>query len=637
MSMLESKSGETWCHSSYDPDRSIIDSFNAQTNLRPDAVALVQDGRRLTYRQLAAQAGRLAGTLRAAGARKGDRIAIHSARSIEMVAAQLAVMSIGAAFVPIDPASPEALQRSILDEAGIGIILSGAGIAQGHPLAAGRTVITLAPSDTTPQVPSAALPAPEDAPGPEDLAYVIYTSGSTGRPKGVMVAHRGICRLVKGQDYADMGPDQVILCLAAVGFDVIMAEIYGAILNGGTLAILPDPTPSLDRIGEVIRRDGVTFAYITAGLFHVIAEHRPEILAPLEQVCPCGDVLSETHVRRVRDLLPGLRIINGYGPTENSVFTCCYEIDAGWTGGPVPIGRGLAHDRLFILDDDLRPVPAGEVGQLAVGGAGVGIGYLGRPDLTAAAFVPFRAGGFAGTVYLTGDLVQMRPDGVVCFRGRIDRQIKVNGQRVELDAVEHAMRADPAVEDAAAVAARRPDGTRQIVAFVKPARADAPPRDLPAAILARLREVLPPAALPSQILIRDVFPLSASGKVDRKKLAAELAAPAATGDAPPPEAARDVIRAAWAEVLGKAVADDDRTFFDLGGTSLQLIAVHARLQERLGRKFDIARLFEAPRIRDLERLIGAEASAPAQDAAPDPVAASRAAMMRRRPRRRMGP
>ncbi|WP_341367374.1 non-ribosomal peptide synthetase [Yoonia sp. BS5-3] len=612
-------------HCVFDLDATIPSLFCAQAQHCPDKIAVVQDGRRISYADLAGQAAGVANALLASGIRKGDRVAILAHRSVDAVAAQLGVTAIGAAFVPLDPDAPQQHLRQVIAEAQAKTILAGPG--QVTAVMDQTPVISLDIAPATQADFEALVSTNAAAITAADLAYVIYTSGSTGRPKGVMVAHRGVCRLVRGQSYADLGPDQVMLNMAAVGFDASIGEIYSAVLNGGTLAILPDPAPSLDRIEEVIAENQVTIAYITAGLFHIIAEHRPQILAPLRQVFPCGDVLSETHVKRMRAALPHLRMINGYGPTENTVFTCCYPIDENWTGGPVPIGRGLNHDHLFVLDEGLEPLPAGEIGQLAVGGAGVGIGYLGRPDLTDASFVTLQTDDFQGRVYLTGDLVAMDGDGIVRFHGRSDRQVKINGQRVELDTVEYALRQDGDIQDAAVVALRRPDQSQQIVAFVKPAPYLDGNTDLATDVLSRLRTAIPAAAVPSQLMIRDSFPLSASGKVDRKALLAALET-RQTIKPVQPASLGGVIRQVWQDILSCEITDENRTFFELGGTSLQLIAAHALLQERLGRTFDIALMFEAPRIRALEQRLDAPQTSD------DPIAARRAAMARSRKRSR---
>ena len=624
-------------HDCFDPTASIDGLFLSQVAHRPEKTAIIEGTRALSYRQLAERVAAVALELERAKVRKGDIVAILSRRSIELVAAELAILSVGAAFVALDPGHPVDHLRGILREAAPVVVLihgeqaalAGAIVGTDYPVI-GLTMSAVAD-------PEAVLASRHrntaQGPCPEDLAYVIYTSGSTGRPKGVMVPHRGVCRLVRGQDYADLGPDQVVLHMAAVAFDASIIEIYSALLNGGALAILPDAAPSLDRIAEVLADNQVTTAFITAGLFHVIAEHQVDALAPLSQVIPCGDVLSEYVVNKVMTRHHGLRIINGYGPAENTVGTCFHTIDRSrWTGGPVPIGSGLAHDRLFILDDDNQPLPAGEIGQLAVGGAGLALGYLGRPDLTAEKFPHVDFPGFRGRVYLTGDLARIDGEGVAWFHGRADRQIKINGQRVELDEVEHALRRQTGVDDAAAVPYRRPDGTRQVVAVV--ASATGNPAALIDRVLSGMRRSVPAAMVPSLVVVRPALPLSHSGKVDRKRILAELTAAGQPGaQRPLPPVGCSAVRAAWQEVLGRTDLSEDRTFFDHGGTSLQLIAVHSILQEQLNREFDIALLFEFTRLRDLEQQLATVKPAEGAAPPPDPIAQRRAAMARVRNRK----
>jgi hypothetical protein len=283
-----------------------------------------------------------------------------------------------------------------------------------------------------------------------------------------------------------------------------------------------------------------------------------------------------------------------------------------------PIGTPSARDRAFVLDEDGRPAPAGQLGQLAVGGDGLALGYLNRPELTAARFIHVDFPDYRGRLYLTGDLARTHEDGIFTFHGRVDRQVKINGHRVELDAVEHHLRRHPAVADAAALDLAYPDGARKLVAFMKPSAPDAGP-DLADAILGWARETLPSQMVPAQLQICAEFPLTASDKVDRKRLILELekASRHGSGETVPAAAPQDadtaaVARQVWAEILGLSDVPDDRTFFDLGGTSLQLVNAHAAMERLLGRSFDIAKLFEAPRIRDLARLLAGEAASPHQ-------------------------
>lgn len=624
-------------HACHDPAATIDRLFLSQVAHRPDKTAIIEGARALSYHQLAKRVAAVALELERAKVRKGDIVAILSRRSIELVAAELAVLSLGAAFVALDPGHPADHLRRILGEAAPVVVLTHSEqvVLAGEVVGTDYPVIGLTASDVSD--PEAVLAAcqrdPARRPSPDDLAYVIYTSGSTGRPKGVMVPHRGVCRLVRGQDYADLGPDQVVLHMAAVAFDASIIEIYSALLNGGTLAVLADTAPSLDRIAEVLADNRVTTAFFTAGLFHVIVEHQVDSLAPLSQVIPCGDVLSEYVVNKVMTRHRALRIINGYGPAENTVGTCFHTIDpTRWTGGPVPIGTGLAHDRLFILDDDNQPLPTGVIGQLAVGGAGLALGYLGRPDLTAEKFPHVEFAGFCGRVYLTGDLARIDSQGVAWFHGRVDRQIKINGQRVELDEVEHALRRQTGVDDAAAVPYRRPDGTRQVVAVV--ASATGNPAALVDRVLSGMRRSVPAAMVPSLVVVRPALPLSHSGKVDRKRILEELTAASQTSTPSPwPPVSCSAVRAAWQEVLGRTDLNEDRTFFDHGGTSLQLIAVHSILQERLHREFDIALLFEFPRLRDLEARLAQPEPVAGAAPPPDPIAQRREAMAQLRNRK----
>ncbi len=347
----------------------------------------------------------------------------------------------------------------------------------------------------------------------------MYTSGSTGRPKGVVVPHRAVLRLVLGNDFAALGADQVILQLAPLSFDASTFEVWGALLNGARLAVVADPYPSCEDIGAAIARHRASTLWLTAGLFHLMVDHNLEGLAPLQQLLAGGDVLSPAHVVRALRALPGCRLVNGYGPTENTTFSCCYTIPRDYAGdAPVPIGRPIRQTEARVLDEALRPVAAGEPGELCLAGAGLALGYWNRPELTAQAFVTQPGSGTR--LYRTGDRVRVRTDGNLEFLGRVDRQVKVNGKRVELDEVEARLRATGLVQDAAVVCAPASAGAqRHIAAFVT---AGAP---LDSGALRRaLREELPDYMMPASITQLPALPLSPSGKIDRARL--PLAAPA---------------------------------------------------------------------------------------------------------------
>ena len=344
---------------------------------------------------------------------------------------------------------------------------------------------------------------------------MMYTSGSTGCPKGVMIPHRGIVRLVSDCNFVNLGREEVILHLAPLSFDASTFELWGALLNGGKLVILPAPHPSLNDIAEAIRVNGVTTLWLTAGLFHLMVESCLDGLRPLRQLIVGGDVLSPPHVAKALKALPSCRIVNGYGPTENTTFTCCYAIPQNTPpSGPIPIGSAIQDTTVYVLDADRRPVPVGEEGELYAGGAGVALGYLNQPELTAERFVddPF-ARRTGARLYRTGDRVRQRPDGTIEFLGRADRQIKLSGKRVELDAIEAHLRAEETVRDAAVVARVDSAGRRSVAAFVTP-------RDLdPHALRRSLRARLPDFMVPASITVVQSLPLSPNGKVDRAQLA----------------------------------------------------------------------------------------------------------------------
>jgi amino acid adenylation domain-containing protein len=273
----------------------------------------------------------------------------------------------------------------------------------------------------------------------------MYTSGSTGAPKGVVVPHRAVLRLVLAADFVELGPAETLLHLAPAAFDASTLEIWGALLTGGRLALFPPEPPSLEALAAFLRRHGVTTAWLTAGLFHQMVDAGPEALAGLRQLLAGGDALSVPHVGRLLRAHPSLALVNGYGPTENTTFSCCHRVhpdDA--ERASIPIGRPIPGSTARVLDAAMRPVPVDVPGELYVGGDGLARGYLGAPGPTAARYLPDPFGGPPGArLYRTGDRARWRPDGTLEFLGRIDQQVKIRGYRVEPGEVEAALCATP--------------------------------------------------------------------------------------------------------------------------------------------------------------------------------------------------
>ena len=559
-----------------------------------DAIRLT--GRAATYRELADRADVIADRLAAAGVGYGDIVGLYLCRREDAIAAMLGVLKLGAAYLPFDGAYPVRLLRYIYeDSAPRAMLVDDEMLRAQSPFWTGPafSLDSLERDRESPVLPCAAAPV-----RPDDLAYVMYTSGSTGRPKGVMVSHRGVLRLVIGNHYATLDETEVLLQLAPLSFDASTFEIWGALLNGGCLAIMAEGRPSPDGIGAAIALHGVSTLWLTAGLFHLMVEHQLDGLRPLRQLLAGGDVLSPLHVERALTALPHCRLFNEYGPTENTTFTCCHSITLeDCRPGPVPIGRPIARTQVHVLDEALCPVPGCGEGELYIGGDGVALGYLNRPDLTAERFIPDPFGRQPGArLYRSGDRVRLRPDGLLEFLGRVDRQVKVNGKRVELDEIEASLRRAPQVEDAAAVAYPGSDGQARISAYIVPSQGgDA---DLMRRLLDFLRAELPDYMVPGSVTLLDALPLGATGKVDRSKL--PLPQGGARGRSPNAELPRDRTAAAlvaiWRQVLGRDDFGLEDNFFDLGGTSLQLIRAHALIKASLEEELSLLDMFSHPRI-----------------------------------------
>ncbi|MDP2334425.1 MAG: non-ribosomal peptide synthetase [Reyranella sp.] len=574
--------------------------FAASARSAAASVAIVQGAKSLTYAELDRRSNQLARLLRRQGVGTASVVALHAGRSIASLLSILATLKAGGAYMPLDAAAPIAYHDWILRDCGADLVLSGKGTAGDFATPTMSLEAALAAADAE------AGTALDGTCRPADIACIMYTSGSTGRPKGVLIPHRAVVRLVTDQSYAHFGADEIFLHNAPLAFDASSFEIWGTLLHGARGILIKDDRASLQSIADTIRDNGVTTAWFTAGLFHALIDHQLEALRGVRQILAGGDVLSPTHILRAQTAHPDCQLINGYGPTENTTFTCCYRIPrTGWGGGPVPIGTPIHGTYVRLLDDDMKPVADGEIGMLYAGGLGLASGYLGDAKHSATQFVPdpLRAGSM---LYRTGDLGRRRPDGNLDFAGRRDRQVKIDGKRVELGEIEEALRRSSGVADAVVTVAAGDGATPLLTGYVKPAASDEDRAKLVSEARAGLALTLPPHMRPSQIVVLDAFPLTPNGKIDQERLPAARptemsAATVASGHA------ERILSGILARVLGLDVIGRDTNFFDLGATSLKLVEAHA-LIARVWPGVEVLALFQHPNIRVLAQAIEGRAT-----------------------------
>ncbi|HVT57970.1 MAG TPA: amino acid adenylation domain-containing protein, partial [Thermoanaerobaculia bacterium] len=644
--------------SSYPRQAALEELFGAVAARSPAAVAVECGELRLSYGELERRARALAARLAALGVGPERLVGICLERSPELIVAVLASLQAGGAYLPLDPALPAERLGWMLADAGAAVVVTGGAAAAALPVGPWRLLDLSLEAAPAPEAaaevraPAAAGPGTEGGGGGDRLAYLMYTSGSTGTPKGVAVVHRAVARLVLGADCARFGPEEVWLQLAPASFDASTLEIWGALLHGGRLVIHPPRTPAPEELGEAIARHGVTSLWLTAGLFHQMVEANPAGLRPLRQLLAGGDVLSPAHVERALAALPECRLINGYGPTEGTTFTCCHALplgrDGGWTGRSVPLGRPIANSRVYLLGAGGEPVPVGVAGELHAGGDGLARGYWGRPELTAERFVPDPFGPPGARLYRTGDLARHLPDGRLEFLGRLDSQVKVRGFRIEPGEIEAVLAAHPEVRqaavwvhDAAPPAAdlagaaggargrQVPGGDRRLVAYVVPQRAAAPAAA--GELRAFLAERLPEAMIPAAFVTLAELPLTANGKVDRRALPApQWGRPAAAAVfVAPHNPVEELLAGIFEEVLGVAPVGVEDDFFALGGHSLLATKLVSRVRRSLDVELPVAALFSNPTVAAVARELGARAepagpgapAEPLRPRPPDPAAA----------------
>ncbi|MEQ1850674.1 MAG: amino acid adenylation domain-containing protein [Chthoniobacteraceae bacterium] len=585
----------------YPRDLCVHQLFEAQAARTPEAVALVFEDQRVTYRDLNRKANRLAHHLRGQGVGPESLVGICIDRSVEMIVGLLGILKAGGAYLPLDASFPAERLAMMLEDTRATVILTTGRLRQNLP-ANGAAVICIDQDGPPP------APGSDDNPAAsvtaESLAYVMFTSGSTGRPKGVSIIHRGIVRLVTATDYVEIAPRDVFLQFAPVSFDASTFEIWGALLNGARLVIFPSRLASFEELGEFIETQEVSILWLTAALFHEMVDGSVSRLRRVRQLLAGGDVISARHAGKFLECNPGSRLINGYGPTENTTFTCCCPLSsAGEVGDPVPIGRPIANTSAYVLDRNLQPVPIGVPGELYAGGDGLARGYWNRPELTADKFVPDPFGAVPGArLYKTGDIVRYLPDGRIEFLGRRDLQVKIRGYRIELAEIEAVLAQHAGVRLVAAVASEAATGGKRIVACVcRQQGSEVSSGELREFLAGRLPDYMCPA----EFVFLDKMPLTPTGKLDRAALPLTVGQPAAGTDSrvDPSDWIEAQLVGLWGSVLGTPPASVRDNFFDLGGHSLLAVRLFSEIEKYLHVRLPISAIFHAPTVAELAEVV----------------------------------
>jgi len=588
-------------------------AFEAEAGLRPDAVAVAAGDQTISYRDLNVEANRLANRLRALGVAKDVRVGVLLDRSIEMVTALFGVLKAGAAYVPLDPAYPADRLQYIIRNSGASIVVTAAALLEQHPAlqsaVTGLTTICLDKDRDALEREPATTPA-ETLTG-ANLAYVIYTSGSTGMPKGVQVTHAALANYtrVARQAFVLQRSDRV-LQFASISFDTAAEEIYPCLASGASLVLrttsMISSAPSfLQACGEW----GITVLDLPTAYWHElsneIARHALDLPAGLRLVILGGEAAQLDCVRRWQERFgQHVRLLNTYGPTESTIVATMHDVPASIDPqqASIPIGQPVTGARVYVLDSRLQLAPIGVAGELHIGGIGLARGYLDRPDLTAAAFIPDPYSAEPGArLYKTGDQVRRLENGSIEFLGRVDHQIKLRGFRIELSEIEAALLRHPAIEDA--VVLLREDGTagKRLVAYVTTRDASVDE----AVVRRHLREGLPDYMVPSAIVALAAMPLTPNGKIDRDALPAPESSREAGEDFVAPQTGlQRRIASVWQQLLGVERVGLDDNFFDLGGHSLLVVQLHGRLKEIDSDAPSVVDLFKYSTVRALADHLG---------------------------------
>ncbi|MGD2093266.1 MAG: amino acid adenylation domain-containing protein, partial [Candidatus Aminicenantes bacterium] len=609
----------------YPKDKCIHELFEEQVKKSPKKVALVFEDQALTYRELDEKSTALARVLQKYGVTTDRPVGICLERSLEMIVGIMGILKAGAGYLPIEPDYPPARTRYMLGDSNVRIFVTTAKLQVKIKAEVERTLgqspvqplqlINIETAFTSVFEPSLPTLTSACQVNPVNLAYVIYTSGSTGKPKGVMVKHYSVTRLVLNTNYLQISGNDIFLQYAPISFDASTLEIWGPFLNGAQLSVAPAGRLSLADLDNFVEKYQVTTAWLTAPLFQTMEEERFGFFRTLKTVLAGGDVLSFAAVKKLAERYRNLQIINGYGPTENTTFTCCYRVNRKMLSGyqKVPIGVPIANTTIYILDKSQKPVPLGVYGELYTGGDGLARGYLNHPEMTAEKFINYKSqitndmsyrsyrSYISKRIYKTGDLARWLPDSNIEFLGRIDNQVKVRGFRIECGEIETALAEHPRVQEAVVIAGSVNNSIQLVAYYVA---ADKNKVLEVSEIRNYLQKTLPEYMIPAAFVSLEEIPLTPNGKVDRKALLKhEVALESSQVYLAPRTKVEKQLARIWEEVLGAARVGVYDNFFELGGHSLLATQIISRINQELGVDVPLSKLFEAPNLESLSIVI----------------------------------
>ena len=583
--------------------------FEDQVTRTPEAVAIIEEDQHVTYATLDQRANQLAQFLQIQGVGPEARVGLYLERGMNLVVVMLGILKAGGAYVPLDSGTPTNRLHFMLEDANVALVLTSTALKEQF-IATRRfckpsryqEYQTIAVDEMWQDLSCLDTPDKQKSLTEENLAYVMYTSGSTGQPKGVGIPHRGVVRLIQDPTFLSW-PDQVnCFQLASPAFDAATFEIWGCFAKGGTLVMAPPQMPSFDELGDLLCRHQITILWLTAGLFRQLIDWNIQALRNLKILLAGGDVLSPEHVQRMTAELPDCTLINGYGPTENTTFTCCFSISEHKDlGQSVPIGRPIPQTQVYVLDAQQNLLPRGVSGELCTSGRGLGRGYYQQPELTAEKFIPHPYSTEPGErLYRSGDIVKHLSNGDLQFIGRRDHQVKIRGYRIECGEIESVLARHPAVKDAVIQSRYDEMGYKRLVAYIIPANNVVPN-------ISEFRDFLslrlPSYMIPSHYISLDAFPLTANGKIDLQKLPFEdqVSAQAEGASVVPRNTLETQLTRIWEAVLGKQPIGVTDNFFNLGGESLMAVRLCSEIERTLQQKVPVSLIFQTQTIDQLAK------------------------------------